>query len=272
MAVICISRGTKSGGQAVAECLAERLGYPILGREVAQEAAGQVGIPAHVLQEKMSDRPRVWGRFSSMRRMYLVAVQTALAERAAAGDLVYHGLAGGLLLKGLPGLLSVRLIAPIPTRMQAVMDEFGIEASEAERYIRDLDEARARWVRVMYSEDIGHPSLYDLVINLETLSLQGACALVAATAEAPELAVTGHVKDRMGDFLLSCRVRLALATDPQVRSFDLDAEVHEGVAVITGHAPLRTGGRTGDLVHNIARAVPGVEDVHLHVEWFDPYP
>lgn len=272
MAVICVSRGTKSGGQVMAECLAARLAYPILGREVAQEAAAQVGVSARVLEEKMSDRPKVWGRFSSLRRMYLVAVQTALAERAVTGRLVYHGLAGGLLLQGLPGLLCVRLIAPMRSRVRAVMDESGGDASAAERYIGDLDEARARWVRVMYGEDVTSPALYDLVINLETLSVEDACAVIAAIAEAPELAVTDPVRNRIGDFLSACRVRLALATEPELRSLDLDADVHDGVAVITGQAPLRSGGRTGDLIHTLARGVPGVRDVRLNVEWFDPYP
>lgn len=272
MAVICISRGTKSGGQVLAECLAARLGYPILGREVAQEAATHLGVSAHTLEEKMSDKPSVWGRFSSMRRMYAVAVQTALAERALAGRLVYHGLAGGLLLGGLPGLLCVRLIAPMRTRIQAVMDDLGTDASASERYIHELDDARARWVRVMYGENVTDPHLYDLVVNLETITMEGACALVARAAEAPELAATDAVRERQQDFLASCRVRLALATDPELRSLDLDAEAHGSVVVITGQAPLRSGGRTGELIHSLARGVPGIQEVRMGVEWFDPYP
>jgi cytidylate kinase len=272
MAVICISRGTKSGGQALAECLAARLGYPVLGREVVQEAAVQMGVSERTLQEKMSDRPTVWGRFSSLRRMYVTAVQAALAERAVTGRLVYHGLAGGLLLKGLPSLLCVRLIAPMPIRVRAAMEESGTDASSAERYIRELDEARARWVRVMYGEDIMDPALYDLVVNLDAIPVEGACALVARAADAPELTLTQAVRDRLQDFLVSCRVRLTLATDPDLRPLDLDAEARGGRVSITGRVPLRAGGRTDELIHRLARGVPGVQDVRLNVEWFDPYP
>jgi hypothetical protein len=83
----------------MAECLAEGLGYPILGREVVQEAASGLGVPASLLEEKMWERPTLWDRLSSMRRVYMVAVQAALAERAVEGNLVYHGLAGGFLLR-----------------------------------------------------------------------------------------------------------------------------------------------------------------------------
>jgi len=256
----------------MAECLASRLGYPVLGREVIQQAAQQLGVSARTLEEKMSDRPTVWSRFSSMRRAYVVAVQTALARQAASGNLVYHGLAGGLLLKGLPGLLCVRLIAPLQSRIKVVMGEFGMDAAEAERYIRDLDESRARWVKVMYGEDIMDPALYDLVINLETMSVEGACALAGRTAEQAEFTLTGSVRDRLGDFRLSCEVRLAMAGDPDLRSLELEADARGGVAVITGHVPLHTSGRTGDRIHQVAGGVPGVREVQMKVDWFDPYP
>lgn len=272
MAVVCISRGSKSGGRAVAECLAARLGYPILGREVAQEAAAQLGVSASTLEEKMSDKPSVWSRFSSLRRAYVVAMQAALAERAVTGHLVYHGLAGGLLLRGLPGLLCVRLIAPMRTRIQAVMDEFGSDEAAAERYIRDLDDARARWVRVMYGEDILDPALYDLVLNLDVMPVDAACALIATAVSRPELTLTDGVRDLLDDYLLSCRVRLTLAADPDLRSLELDAEAHGGVVVVTGHVPLRVSGRAGERIHRRAREVPGIREVRMKVEWFDPYP
>ena len=44
MSIITISRGTLSGGRAVAECLAEMLGYPCIGREILQEAAKRLGV------------------------------------------------------------------------------------------------------------------------------------------------------------------------------------------------------------------------------------
>ncbi len=58
MAIISISRGTKSGGETLAQCLADRLGYPLLGREGLQEAAAHFGGPAGDLVEKMEDPPR----------------------------------------------------------------------------------------------------------------------------------------------------------------------------------------------------------------------
>ena len=213
MAIVCICRGTQSGGRAMAQCLAERLGYPTLGREVVQEAAAGLGVPASLLEEKMGDRPTVWGRFSSLRRAYIAAVQGALAERAAEGRLVYHGLAGGMLLQGVPGTLCIRLIAPLERRIRAVMSDSGMDAVMAEQYIHEVDESRARWVRVMYGQDIMDPSLYDLVINLETMTVEGACALTEKVVGRPEFELTNAMLLQLEDFRLGCRVRVGLARE-----------------------------------------------------------
>ncbi len=272
MAIIPICRGTKSGGKATAECLAERLGYPILGREVIQEAAAELGVSADLLEEELCERPTVWSRFSSMRRVYTVAVQCALAEHALEGNLVYHGLAGGLLLRDAPATMCMRLIAPLDRRIDAVMRESEMDQATAEQYIRDMDESRSRWVRAMYGEDVTDPSLYDLVINLETLTVEAACAIAARVVDQPEFAVTEDAKAGLRDFLTACRVKLALVSDAEMRTLELDARADGGVATITGEAPVLSTGRTGERILEIARGVPGVDEVLLNVDWYDPYP
>lgn len=272
VAIIAICRGTKSGGTTMAECLAERLGYASLGREVIQDAAVQLGVSAELLEQKMSARPSLWSRFSAMRRTYIVAVQAALAERAVEGNLVYHGLAGGLLLRGTPATLCIRLIAPMQQRVRAVMAESEMDAATAERYIADVDAARARWVKAMYGEDIMDPGLYDLVVNLEPTTVQGACAVAARIVAQPEFAITDDVRAALRDFLAACRVKLALVGDTELRALALDVDVAGGVVEVTGEAPLLKNGRVGNRIVELAHAIPGVEQVRLKVEWFDPYP
>ena len=150
MAIITIQRGTKSGGEALAKCLGEHLDYPILGRELLQDAAAQLGVPAEDVGEKMEERPGRFGRKPIITKLYVAAVRAALAEHARDGNLVYHGLAGGLLLRNLAGVLKIRLIAPIELRVQALMESHGMDEASAEAFIHDVDDARSRWVKNVY--------------------------------------------------------------------------------------------------------------------------
>ncbi len=272
MAVITIQRGTKSGGEALAKCLAEHLGYPLLGREVLQDAAAQLGVPAEDVGERMEELPGRFGRTPLITRLYVAAVRAALAERARNGNLVYHGLAGGLLLRSLPGVLRVRLIAPLELRIEALMETHGMSRGSAEAYIEDVDDARARWVKNVYGQDISDSTLYDMVLNLGSFTVPEACQVVVAAASRPEFGMNPERLDRIEDFRLACQVRLALLEDLGTQTLSLDATVSHRIAVVTGEAPLLNTGEVGNRIAEIASSVPGVKEVRLAVEWFDPYP
>ena len=272
MAIISVCRGTKSGGRAMAECLAQHLHYPLVAREVVQDAASDLGVSEADLSRGIERTPRLWNRQSSERRLYIAAVQSALAEHVAGGDLIYHGRAGQVLLAGLACVLKVRLIAPISARVRTLMESEGMDSTSAEQYIRHIDGVRARWVKMMYGKDVEDPVLYNVVINLKTLSIPAACAIVTKAAEQPDFAVTDEVKAKLLDFRLACRVKLALAKARETRSLDLRIEGHGGVVDVFGAAPALSSGKMGEQIVEIARSAEGVEEVRLEVEWFDPYP
>jgi cytidylate kinase len=272
MAIISICRGTKSGGTAMAQCLAEHLHYPLVARDVVQEAASDLGVSEADLSRGMERTPRLWNRQSSERRLYIAAVQSALAEHVAGGDLIYHGRSGQVLLAGLPGVLKVRLIAPMEARVRSLVESEGMDSTAAEQYIRHVDSVRARWVRMMYGEDVEDPVLYNMVINLKTLSIPAACAIVTKTAEQSDFTATGEVKAKLLDFRLACRVKLALAKARDTRALDLRIEAHGGAIDVFGAAPALSSGKMGEQIVEVARSVEGVEVVRLKLEWFDPYP
>jgi cytidylate kinase len=272
MTVVTIQRGTKSGGQALAENLAEELGYPILGREVLQSAAAQLGVPPEDVGEKMEEGPPRFGRRPVITNLYVAAVTAALAERAAEGNLIYHGLAGGFLLSGLPGVLRVRLIAPLDLRVQALMISHGMGEADAEAYIRSVDDGRARWVKNVYGQSNTDSSRYDMVLNLGGLSTTEACEIVITAARRPEFEMTPTRLAFLQDFHVASQIRLALMEDLGTQTLDLDVSFSDGAATVRGEARLFETGEVEDRIKEIASAVPGVSEVQIAIEWFDPYP
>jgi cytidylate kinase len=209
VAIITISRGSLSGGRQVAECLCERLSCPCVADEVLQTAAKRLQVSEEAVRGKFETAPGLWSRLSRERERYVLAVQTALAEACTAGDLVYHGLAGQFLLRGLPGVFRVRLIAPLEVRIKAVRDaQRAMTPRAAEDFIRTIDRERERRVQSMFGLDVEDPSLYDLTVNLRTLSLDAACAAIAEGASQPQFRITPDVQARHRAFAAECHRRL----------------------------------------------------------------
>lgn len=174
-----------------------------------QEAAEAVGATEEAFRGKFETTPGFWGRLTKARETYVLAVQTALAEWCTRGDLVYHGLSGQHLLKGLPGVFKVRLVAPMNMRVRALLESHPqMTVSQAEGFIRDVDQDRARWVKVMYDADVGNSHLYDLTLNLKTHTIESACDTIATAVAQPRFQITDEVEAEIFAFAAECRERL----------------------------------------------------------------
>jgi len=192
----------------VAECLADRLGYPCVAVEILEKGAAKLGIPVNAIRGKFETAPGLWARLNRDREKYVLAVQTALLEACADGQLVYHGLAGQFLLARCPGVLRVRLVAPIEKRLQLLNSEYHMAPDAAEEFIRSADQDRRRWVRMMFDADIEDLAHYDLTVNLRTLGLESACVAIAEAASQPQHEVTADMSAQIADLAAGCRARL----------------------------------------------------------------
>jgi cytidylate kinase len=74
--------------------------------------------------------------------------------------------------------VAVRLIAPRKQRLARIMEIRGCTRHEAERFIDEMDKGRADFVKRYFHHDVADPHLYDLVINLEHTSREGAVDLI----------------------------------------------------------------------------------------------
>jgi cytidylate kinase len=276
MPIVTVSRGTMSGGTALAECAAKALGSPCLAREVLVSAATALGVSEEFLKERIERAPGLWERLGAERKTYVLAVQSALAEHVAKGDAVYHGLAGHLLLRDIPQVIRLRLIAPLETRVRALMEQRGMTRDGAERFIAQVDQQRMRWTRLMYNADIEDPRLYDLVINLDKTTLESACAVVVTMARRPEFTIDDAARAGLTDFALACKVRLALAIQPASRGLELDVTARSGVVTLAGKVPkpdmlTHASDRWIGELRKVVEEVPGVKKVVLDVNLVSAY-
>jgi cytidylate kinase len=272
MTVIAISRFTGSGGEKLANRLSEELSIPSVSREVITQVANQFGITEAVLWQQLEKTKGFFSGPSPERRLYLAALQLALAKRAQEGPFIYHGLAGHFLLKGVPQVLKVGIVAPLEYRAQRLMEQKNISLEEAVRSTQRWDERRSEWVRFLYNVEWLDPSLYDLVINIAYLGVESACRLIVCALHQEKFEELPETQSRINDFVLASNIKFLLAADERTKALELEIEAEKGVVRITGRIP--TSGMfswrgkestKGDL-YEVAKTAPGVQKVLVFLE------
>ena len=234
MTVITISRGSASGGMELARRLAERLGYEIVSREDIVHEAARFGVSEARLREAILKPLGFWDRFKRERTRYITFIQAALREHASKDDLVYHGNAGHLLLRGVSHVLRIRLIAPAAYRIRQLKEREGMTEEEAARHIERVDRQRRDWTHFLYGIDPLDPALYDLTLNLEHMDMDSAVELAAAAAGRPEFQATEESRRQMADLVLAGRVQAALAADERTAGVEVKVRAEGGVVHLKG--------------------------------------
>lgn len=260
MSVITISRGSFSGGKTLAECLARRLGYRCIDRDVIVERAAAYGVSQDDLRAALEKPPSFMDRFQHKKYLYLALIQAALAEEVRTGKAIYHGLAGHLLLKGGHPILRTRIIAPLESRVQMIQERLKYSHNDALAYIERVDEGRKKWTQFLYGVDWGDPTLYDIVINLEHINLEEACHIISSMVIERSFEFTPECQQRMDDLALGSRVRADLAIAPATADLELEVTAHEGVVSIKGK--VSTLSQINE-VKKVATAASGVISLNL---------
>jgi cytidylate kinase len=267
MSVITISRGSLSGGQELAERVAQQLAYRCVSREVLMEAAARYGIPELKLDELFEKKPSFWEWLTRSRERYLVFIQAAMCEVALASDLVYHGQAGQQLLPGIPHVLKVRLITPVERRIRNAMEQRHMDHETAAKHIQRIDDERYHRMRDLFDVDWRDPTLYDLILNTEHMSLDAAADVVVSLVQKPDFQPTAESKQALDDLAVASRVKAALAIHPSTGDVLLDVQANAGVVHLSGVITAIDDGRLEDEIKSVALATAGVSSVVLDIQF-----
>lgn len=109
-------------------------------------------------------------------------MKDVVTEFAQTGNAVVVVRGSQMILKDWPGVLHVLVIAPVDTRIKAIMEQEEVSQKVAERRVKENDEARAAFFMDNFKVDWLDPILYDLVINTGRISKDLAVELIVKTA------------------------------------------------------------------------------------------
>lgn len=259
MAIVTLSRELGANGSAIAAAIGERLGCPVLGRAALEGELERQGVPRPAAERYDERRPGLWDRLSVQVDRYRHGLTVAMLEAARRSPCVIVGRGGQVVLSGLPGVLHLRIVAPLETRILRLLARSGGTAPQAKRSLTQSDRDRAGFLRFFFDADWADPALYDLVVNTDALGTGQVAALVADLAEGPVLAAQAvRTAALLEDRCLAERVRGALLYRTERPLYVLDVRAEGGVVTLTGAIPYRA-----HIAHcvELAKRVEGVREV-----------
>jgi len=263
MQIIAISRGTFTGGKALAERMAGKLDCRCLSREELIEQATREGIPVGKLEEAML-KPHVFSERLALEREHYHAFSTMfLCEQAAGGRIVYHGRTGHLLLPGVSHVLRIRVVADMEYRINATIQQINVDRNKAKRYLEEVEEGIRRWVHSLYGVSWDDSSHYDVIMNLEQMNVDNAASALCAMAQLPDFQMTPASERQMRDLGIAATARVLLARDERTSKCSFKIRADNGVVTVTylpryagiaGHIPQVLENLEGlkDLRHTIS--------------------
>jgi cytidylate kinase len=271
MAIITISHEIGAGGPEIGQQLAARLGYRYVDQDLVSNAAQRYGLLEEKLSHLDESKPSLFERFDAETRRYITVIQTALYEFAEQDNVVLMGRGGQWLLRGIPHVLRVRIMAPSDVRVKRLGKKLAGPMGEqtnprtVTELVRRDDSEKAGRMRYLYEVGITDPALYELVLNTEKLSVGAAVGVIAGAVEQPELGTTPASAQLVADRALASRVQVALATHPETRKYRITVEARGGIVTIEGTAAM-------DEAMDVARSVEGVRDVKARQVEMPPIP
>jgi cytidylate kinase len=257
MAIITISRGSYTRGKEIAEKVAEKLGYECIAREAVLEASKEFNIPEIKLVRALHDAPSILDRFSYGKEKFIAFYRLAFLKNLQKDNIVYHGLAGHFLLKGVSHVLKVRIIADMEERVKLEMEREKISETEARRLLKNDDEERRKWSQYVHGVDTNDPSLYDLILKIRKLSVDDAVDIISHTVGLEDFRTTKESTEAFANLLLAAQVKVAIIDHAP------DAEVFakNGLVRIKAKSPVYRTEEFVDALKKAAKEIPGVKEI-----------
>ncbi|HET7341909.1 MAG TPA: cytidylate kinase-like family protein, partial [Methylomirabilota bacterium] len=196
MAIVIVSSQKGAGGPEIGMALSQRLGYRYVDQELLQDAVRRYGLDEDKLSHLDESKPTFFERFDTETRHHITVLQTTLLELAELDNAVLMRGGGQWLLRGVPHVLRVRLIAPFEHRVKQWIKRVASMTGEtpnpraAAEFVRRDDAEKAGRMRYLYEVDIADTVLYELIINTEMLRHDAVVQMLETLARRPEMATT----------------------------------------------------------------------------------
>ncbi len=185
ISVITISREPGSGGNILAKRLSEQLEFDLFYQEFIHNMAESAQVSVRLLEtldekgvsvleewiSSLVDKRHLWPD------RYLQHLMKIIGTIGKHGRAVIVGRGANFVLPS-DKRLSIRVIAPLETRLKNVSQAYDVTMEDAKPRVLKTESDRKSFVKKYFNDDITNPLNYDLIINTGLLSIDDAANAV----------------------------------------------------------------------------------------------
>ncbi|HKB33687.1 MAG TPA: cytidylate kinase-like family protein [Candidatus Dormibacteraeota bacterium] len=204
MGSVTIAATFGSGGSVIGPAVAKKLALPFVDRAIPPALAAKIHEPlVAALADDAEERSAAGrllnsalghtGLFAGVPRTFeelgvspdVAQTEEAIRQVVRAGGAVILGKGGVFVLKGRPGVLHVRLDAPVEARRRAAMARDGLDYKTAARMQQATDYARRAYISHFYPREGAweDPRHYHMILDSTAIALDTCVEIISRAAK-----------------------------------------------------------------------------------------
>ncbi len=266
MFFITVSRKVGTNGEEIARRVADQLRYNFYDTEAIENAAREMGFLKDVkdVDEKV---PSLFERLFSQRpEIHLDRLNSVIYELASRGNAVFLGRGSHVLLRAFKCALHIRVNASLEKRIQNLVERGSLKEA-AIKAIHKSDHEREAFIKFAFGLDWDNPELYDIVLNMDNLTVDLAADTVLYIARTEEIKARSIDAMKSLEMIsLSRRAEAALIE----AGFALSVSVLEpGKIQLTGTVAAQSSKTKAE---EVLKGVKGIKSIDNQIQVIRPVP
>jgi hypothetical protein len=149
------------------------------------------------------------------------------------------------------------------------MEEEGLSREGAVEKIKDMDHRRRLWTQFLYDAEVIDPIFFDLILNLEKISIDDAIEMVVTEIKKKPFQPTEESLKTLKDLHLASVVKTYLLRSPKTKALDLDvdADSSSGRVIVSGSLPPDAHQTREADIQSVLSGVESIKNVEVKVKF-----
>jgi len=149
------------------------------------------------------------------------------------------------------------------------MEKDGISKQAAIERIKDIDHKRRLWTQFLYDAEIIDPIFFDLVLNLDRISINDAIEMVITEVKKEPFQPSDESLRALNDLHLASIVKTHLLRSPKTKamSLDVDADSSTGKVIVSGSLPPDANQTREADIQSVLSGVQSIKNVEVRVRF-----